>query len=95
MAKSQSLVMAGRNCDDSVQILLCCAMTAFVMLPSSVSSLSDWIMFRADSVTLNTPHTTGKSDKIIGTLPRIVGRGEISPIILWCVPSISESHASA
>ncbi len=40
--------------------------------------------FRADSVTLNTPHTTGKSDKIIlrttrifGTLPGIVGRGEI------------------
>ncbi len=37
--------------------------------------------FRADSVTLNTPHTTGKSDKIIfrttkliGTLPRIVER---------------------
>ncbi len=93
-------------------------MTVFVMLPSSVSSLSDWILFfisrdnlqiirafvlgvspthqdftmgapptffRADSVTLNTPHTTGKSDKIIfrttkiiGTLPRIVGRGKIS-----------------
>ncbi len=42
--------------------------------------------FRADSVTLNTPHTTEKSDKIIfistkiiGTLPRIVGRGEIGP----------------
>ncbi len=42
--------------------------------------------FRADSVTLNTPHTTGRSDKIIfrttkiiGTLPRIVGRGEIGP----------------
>ncbi len=41
---------------------------------------------RADSVTLNTHHTTGKSDKIIfrptkiiGTLPRIVGRGEIDP----------------
>ncbi len=27
MAKSQSLVMAVRNCDNSVQILLCCAMT--------------------------------------------------------------------
>ncbi len=26
-AKSQSLVMAGNNCDDSVQMLLCCAMT--------------------------------------------------------------------
>ncbi len=38
MAKSQSLVMAGRNCDASVPILLCCAMTAFVML-------SDWILF--------------------------------------------------
>ncbi len=35
MAKSQALVMAGRNCDDSVQILLCCTMTAFVMLPSA------------------------------------------------------------
>ncbi len=42
--------------------------------------------FRADSATLNTPHTTWKSDKmifrttkIIGTLPKIVGRGEISP----------------
>ncbi len=42
--------------------------------------------FRADSVTLNTPYTSGKSEKIIftstkviGTLPRIVGRGEISP----------------
>ncbi len=39
--------------------------------------------FRADSATLNTPHTTWKSDKmifrttkIIGTLPKIVGRGE-------------------
>ena len=46
-------------------------------------------------VTLNTPHTKGKSDKIIcktimiiGTLPRIVGRGKICPIILWRVPSI-------
>ncbi len=44
------------------------------------------MFFRADSVTLNTPHTTGKSYKIIfrtkmiiGTLPRIVGRGEIGP----------------
>ncbi len=45
MAKSQSLVMAGRNCDDSVQILMCYTMTEFVMLPSSVSSLSDWILF--------------------------------------------------
>ncbi len=112
--------MAGRNCDDSVQILSCCDMTCllwFVMLPSSVSSLSNWILFRsrddlqikctfvlgvqrylrfaigapptffrADSVTLNTPHTSGKSDKIIftsnkiiGTLNRIVGRGEIGP----------------
>ncbi len=42
--------------------------------------------FRADSVTLNTPHTTGKSDKIIfrstkiiGTLPRIIKRGEMVP----------------
>ncbi len=42
--------------------------------------------FQADSVTLNTPHTRGKADKIIfrttkiiGTLPRIVGRGEIGP----------------
>ncbi len=41
--------------------------------------------FRADSIPLNTPHTTGKSDKIIfittgiiGTLPRIVRRGEMS-----------------
>ncbi len=40
--------------------------------------------FRTDSVSLNTPHTAGKSDKIIfrttkiiETLPRIVGRGEI------------------
>ncbi len=46
--------------------------------------------FQADSVTLNTPHTTGKSDKIIfrttkiiGTLPRIVGRGEIGPKSAW------------
>ncbi len=46
MAKSQSLVMAERNHDDSDQILLCCAMTVFVMLPSSVSLLSDWILFR-------------------------------------------------
>ncbi len=45
MAKSHSLVRAGRNCDDSVQIVLCYAMTAFVMLLSSVSSLSDWILF--------------------------------------------------
>ncbi len=59
------------------------------------------MFFRADSVTLNTPHTTGKSDeiifrstKIIGTLPRIVGRGGISPIILWCVPSVSYSHTT-
>ncbi len=58
--------------------------------------------FRVDSVTLNIPHTTEKSDtiifrstKIIGTLPRIVRRGEIGPIILWCVPSIfSQSHGS-
>ncbi len=42
--------------------------------------------FWADSVTLNTPHTTGKSDtiifrttKIIRALTRIVGRGEIGP----------------
>ncbi len=42
--------------------------------------------FRADSVTLSTPHTTEKSEKInfrstkiIRTLPRIVGRGEIGP----------------
>ncbi len=42
--------------------------------------------FWADSVTLNTPQTTGKSDtiifrttKIFSTLPRIVGRGEIGP----------------
>ncbi len=42
--------------------------------------------FRVDSVTLNTPHTSGKSDKmifrsteIIRTLPRIVRTGEISP----------------
>ncbi len=34
------------------------------------------MFFRADSVTLNTRHTTGKSDKI-GTLHSIVGRGEI------------------
>ncbi len=40
------------------------------------------MFFRADSVTLNAPYTTGKSDKIIfrstkiiGTLPRIVRRG--------------------
>ncbi len=45
MEKSQSLVMAGRYCDDSVQILSCCVMTALVMLLSSVSSLSDWIWF--------------------------------------------------
>jgi len=44
------------------------------------------IFFRVDSVTLNTPHTTEKSEKIIfrstkiiGILPRIVGRGEIGP----------------
>jgi len=44
------------------------------------------MFFPADSVTLNTPHTTGKSDKIIcrtikiiGTLPRIIGRGELGP----------------
>ncbi len=42
--------------------------------------------FRADSVMLNTPKTTVKSDKIIfrttkiiGTLPWIVGEGEIGP----------------
>ncbi len=44
------------------------------------------------------PLTTGKSDKImfrstkvIGTLPRIIGRGEIGPKsarLSWCVPSI-------
>ncbi len=45
--------------------------------------------FRADSVTLNTPHTTGKSEKIIfrtkiiGTLPRIVRRKEIGPKSAW------------
>ncbi len=44
------------------------------------------VLFRAESVTVNTPHTTGKSNKIIfrttsiiETLPRIVGRGEIGP----------------
>ncbi len=44
------------------------------------------MFFRADSVTLNTHHTTEKSDKIIfrstkiiGTLPRIVESGEIGP----------------
>jgi len=44
------------------------------------------MFFRADSVTLNTTHATGKSDKIvlrttkiIGTLPKIFGRGEIGP----------------
>ncbi len=42
--------------------------------------------FRADSLILNTPYTSGKSDKInfrttkiIGTLCRIIGRGEIGP----------------
>ncbi len=135
MATSQSLVMAKSNCDDSVQILLCCTMTcfcysllcfhllsarfligycfvsrdnmqiihAFVLGVPPHSMISDrkystcWIFlrfaieappkfFRADSVTLNTPHTTGKSDKIIfrftkiiGTLPKIIGRGEIGP----------------
>ncbi len=117
MTKSQSLVMVGRNCNDSVQILLCCSMNVFVMLPSSVSS--DWILFRfyviicrsntrlssgfpptpqdftigvlptffwVDSVTLNTPHTTEKSEKIIfrtsktiETLPRIVGKAKNQP----------------
>ncbi len=58
--------------------------------------------FQADSVTLNTPHTTGKSHKIIfratkiiRTLPRIVGRGEIGPksARLSCgVPSIRQLH---
>ncbi len=120
MAKSQSLVI---NCDDSVQILLCCAicvcygLLCFHLLSAcyligycSVSRYNLQIkrafvlgvrptqqdfwfaigappmFFRADSVTLNTPHTTKKSEKlifrttkIIGTLPRIVGRGEISP----------------
>ncbi len=41
------------------------------------------MFFRADSVSLNTPHTTEKiifkTTKIIGTLPRIVLRGEIGP----------------
>ncbi len=48
------------------------------------------MFFRADSVTLNTPHTTEKSEKIIfrstkinRTLPRIVGRGEICPKLPW------------
>ncbi len=131
MAKSQSFVMTGRNCDDSVQIILCCAMTcvcytsvfcqlAFwldivkfhVLICRSYARLSSgfpphsrisdrkysmgniydsWLgtplmFFQVDSLTLNTPHTTGKSDKIIfrptkiiETLPRIVGRGEMGP----------------
>ncbi len=120
MAKSQSLVI---NCDDGVQILLCCAicvcygLLCFHLLSAcyligycSVSRYNLQIkrafvlgvrptqqdfwfaigappmFFRANSVTLNTPHTTKKSEKlifrttkIIGTLPRIVGRGEIGP----------------
>ncbi len=135
MAKSQFLVMAVRNCDDSVQMLLCCAMTcvcygllcfsllsagfligycfvshdnlqikrAFVLgVPPHTAGFligniqhveylwfaikTPLTFFRADSVTLNTPHTTGKSEKIIfkttkiiGTLTRIVGSGEIGP----------------
>ncbi len=66
--------------------------------PSRISDTigAHLMFFRVDSVTLNIPHTTEKSDtiifrstKIIGTLPRIVRRGEIGPIILWCVPSLS------
>ncbi len=104
MAKFQSLVMAGRNCNDSVQIILCCAMTcllcfgllsarfligycfvsrdnlqierAFVLGVPPHSRISlivniqhvEYLRFairapptfiRADSVTLNTPHTSG------------------------------------
>ncbi len=134
MAKSQSLVMAGINCVDSVQILLCCAMTcvcygllcfrllsarfligycfisrdnlqirrAFNLgVPPTHQDLWSYIQhveclrftigasptfFWADSVTLNTLYTTEQSEKIIFrstkiivTLPRIAGRGEICP----------------
>ncbi len=62
------------------------------------------MFFRADSVTLNTPHSTGKSDKIIfrstkiiGTLPRIVGRGEIGPksarLSYGVYPALQVTHA--
>ncbi len=36
-------------------------------------------LFRADSVNLSTPHTTGTSEKIIFRTTKIIGRGEISP----------------
>ncbi len=114
MAKSQSLVMAGRNCDDSVQMLLFHDMFVTVCYASVFCQLAFWLdmvsfhviicwsnaalssvspphsrisdckylrfaigaspmFFRADSVTLNTPHTTGKSDKIIFRSTKIIG----------------------
>ncbi len=69
---------------DNLKIM--CAFVLGVPPPHIRISDAPRTFFRADSVTLNTPHTTGKSDKIIfrstkiiGTLPRIVGRGEIGP----------------
>ncbi len=60
------------------------------------------MFFRVDSVTLNTPPTTGQSDKIIfrstkiiGTLLRIVERGEIVPkwarLSCGVYPALAES----
>ncbi len=51
----------------ALQMLLCCAMTVFVMLTSSVSSLSDWILFsftwwcpdRTRVCPLGSPQTSG------------------------------------
>ncbi len=111
MVNSQSLVMAVRYCDDSVQILLCHDMFVTVCYhfligycfvsrdnPQIERSSSGFpphrrisdrkysmlniydsrsgappTFFRADSVTLNTPHTTGKSYKIIFRTTKIIG----------------------
>ncbi len=40
--------------------------------------------FRADSVTLNTPHTTGKSDKIIFRTTKIIGIQDITDYLVVC-----------
>ncbi len=105
MAKSQSLAMAVRNCDDSVQILLWILFnfTCTHVRPRGSPHTAGFLIgnvqhieylrytfrgapptyFRADSVTINTPHTTGNSDKIIFRSTKIIGtRGVIAGYLM-------------